>query len=133
MSPKSRRRRGSDQEHRDAASEHAHGSTSPSDVEALAALRTLRAWLGFGSTPAVYTQGSLPPDVTSVDAYRRRHRALRAAGVDGVWVRGKTLACTPTAWAADLPRAPRLAVAAPGADLDAALDAALGIRTRRAG
>lgn len=92
MSPKSRRRRGSDQEHRDAASERRTNSTGPTDVEALAALHTLRAWLG-SATPSIYTQHALPPDVTSADAYARRHRALRAAGISGVWTRGNPSRC----------------------------------------
>jgi hypothetical protein len=124
------RRRGPDQGHRDAADEQRDRST-PSDAEALAALRTIVAWLGVGPAQGVvYTQHSLPPDATSRDAYERRHRALRKAGIAGVWVRGKTHACNADAWATELPRAARhrLAVVAP--TLDAEIDAALGIRTR---
>jgi hypothetical protein len=130
MSPKGRRRRGADQAHRDAASEHEDRSTAPSDVEALAALRTLRAYFGAGATPALFSQSDLPPDVKSADAYKRRHRELRAAGVEGVWMRGKVMACTPEAWAHELPRAPRLTVVEPAKDLDAEVAAALGIRPR---
>jgi hypothetical protein len=109
---------------------------APSDAEALAALQTLRAWLGGAAAPAaLYSQTHLPPDAKSVDAYRRRHRALRKARVPGVWTRGKTLACTPEAWATDLTRlklAPSsTAPTIPAIDIDAKLDAALGIRVTR--
>jgi hypothetical protein len=130
MSQKGRRRLGSlRQESPDAAK--GLKEYSPSDREALAALHTLRAWLGGPRTAHSYDQRTLPPDAKSVDAYMRRHRALRAAGIAGVWTRGKILACTAEAWATELPRTPRLAVVAPTPDVDAQLDAELGIRTRR--
>lgn len=131
MTQAGRRRRGPDQGHRDAAT-HGDGSTAPTDVEALAALRTIAAWLGVGSAPAtVYTQHRLPPDVASRDAYERRHRSLRRAGVQGVWTRGKTLACTADAWATELPREsrPKLSIVATPSASDA-IDAVLGIKTR---
>lgn len=130
MSHKSRARRPTDQVEGDALRGQSHASTGPSDVEALAALRTLRAWMGAASIPAVFTQHDLPPDVTSAAAYLRRHRALRAAGVPGVWMRGKVAATTAEAWSTELPRARRLVVVEPARDIDAELDQALGIRTR---
>ena len=64
----------------------------------------------------LYTQDNLPPDVKSKDAYKRRQRKLRAANVPGVWVRGKLLCCTASAWGTDLQRANPVAqtAAAPG-------------------
>ncbi len=82
---------------------------APTDEAALAALRTLRAWLGASAHATVYDQDHLPPDARSRDAYLRRHRALRRAGVGGAWMRGKVAACTPEAWATDL-AAPPLAI-----------------------
>jgi hypothetical protein len=118
------------QESPDAAGEHENDT--PSDKEALAALFTLRAWLGGSREPQTYDQWHLPPDVKSADAYKRRHRELRRSRVAGAWVRGKVLACTPEAWATALPRSPRLSVVQPARDVDAELDAALGIKTRQA-
>lgn len=134
MTRKSRRRRGSDQEHRDAASEHPHDSTArPTREQAFEAFCVLLAFAaGHSASPSVFTQDDLPPDCSSRGAYIARHRQLRAAGVDGVWVRGKTLACTPAAWSHELPRAPRLTVVESTRDIDAELDAALGIRPRAA-
>jgi hypothetical protein len=129
---KSQRRQGGYQPSPDAATEHAHCSTSPNDAEALAALRTLRAWMAAGVSPSLYDQDRRPPDCRSRDAYLRRHRELRKAGVAGAWARGKTLACTPEAWAHDLPRASKVAlVPAPLLDVDSEIAAALGVRARR--
>ncbi|HSY20675.1 MAG TPA: hypothetical protein VK841_01090 [Polyangiaceae bacterium] len=132
MSQIAERRRGSDQEHRDAVEEHVESSTGPSDVELLAALRTVRSWLGLVGAAPLYDQraGHLPPDAKSAGAYKRRHRELRKRGVPGVYVRGKLLVCTREAWATEPPRAPRVTVVRNEAPVDA-LDAALGIRTRR--
>jgi len=106
-------------------------NVSPTDEQALEALRILRMWMGTGahSASVVYTQYDLPPDVTSRDAYERRHRALRRAGAPGVWVRGKILASTPEGWSTALPKAPTKAGsrAAPANDVSAAMDRALGI------
>ena len=55
---------------------------------------------------AVYDQWHLPPDAKSARAYKTRHRALRAAGIPGAWVRGKTLACSRGGLVAPAPRAP---------------------------
>jgi hypothetical protein len=125
------RRQGSHHAGPDAAERQGDLTTGPTDVEALMALRTLRAWLGVSVASAVYTQHDLPPDAESADSYKRRHRRLRKAGRPGVWVRGKLLCCTPHAWASDLPKSPRkptlTIVPTPAVD---PIDQALGIRTR---
>jgi hypothetical protein len=105
----------------------------PSDVEALAALKTLRTWLGLGESSGsiVYTQDRLPPDCESRDTYVRRHRELRKARVLGAWARGKTLACTPEAWATALPPRRRATKpeATPANDVEL-VAAAFGIRAK---
>jgi hypothetical protein len=114
-----------------ALSRQSEPTTPPSDVELLAALRTIAAWLGIGpTTPTIYTADRLPPDCASRDAYMRQHRVLRRAGVAGAYVRGKLLVCTAEAWATELPQTARktsLTIVQPDA-----LDAALGIRVRAA-
>jgi len=100
----------------------------------LAALRTMRAWLGIVAAQAIYTQDTRPADCKSRDAFARWHRAARRAGVEGVTVRGKVLSATAVAWATPLPRAAKLAlVPAAPESLSDKFDAALGIRTRKAG
>lgn len=133
MSHKSRAPRPDDQSGGAALRGQGHDSSSrPTREQALDALCTVIAYaMGRRAEPTVYDQRHLPPDAKSGDAYLRRHRALRAAGVPGVWMRGKVAACTPEAWAHDLPRAPRLAVVEPARDLDTEVAAALGIRARR--
>ena len=114
---------------------------SPSDDQALEALRTLRAWLGLGAVataPTTYTQSSLPPGVTR-RAFLKRHAARVRAGVAG-WTRsGHGRVVTRAAWDVDVaaetarePHRTRSARLEVVRDLDAELDAALGIRTRRA-
>jgi hypothetical protein len=117
-------------DHHDAADGQRHDST-PSDAEALAALRTLRAWFGLSApTLAIYTQHDLPPDAESERAYTDRHRALRKAGAVGVWVRGKLLCSTAAGWATELPKQKKTKKPAPANDVSGAMDAALGIRTK---
>jgi len=129
VSTTGRRRLGSlHHESPDAAREQEDPST-PSDAEALAALRVLRTWLGVGGSPAVYDQAHLPPDAKSADSYMRRHRELRKAKAPGVWVRGKLLCCTAEGWAANI-TTPKLTLVEPARDVDE-LDRALGIRTKR--
>ena len=140
MSPTSRRRCDPDQGNRSAASEHDHGSTTVSDVEALAALRVLRAYFGAASTPDIFTQHRLPPDATSADAFLRRHRAQIDARAPGWTKSGKTRAVTADAWRADIeaetsreaaarPRRLKVVETAP-VDAVAEVAAALGVRLR---
>jgi hypothetical protein len=141
VTPTGERRRGASQPHRDGAHEHGHHAAQVHDAQALAALRTLAAWLGIGAatTAAVFTQHALPPDVASADAYLRLHRAQVKAGTPG-WSRaGAVRSVTTDAWRIyvdeQTTRARRKATTtAPVAanDADDELDAALGIRTRRA-
>jgi len=112
--------------------------TTPSDVDALAALATLRAWLGAGQavTPAVYDQANLPPGVTR-DGFLRLHRARTRERVAGWSRRGKARLVTSEAWSAEIARdtsSPRrLKTTFQGAprSADEDLDRALGIRTKR--
>jgi hypothetical protein len=131
-------------------------SRRPTREEAFEAFCTLLAFVGGGHAPATYDQrpGHLPPDAKSADSYKRRHRALRKAGVAGCWVRGKLLCCTAEAWASatrKVVRRPPLSVVdrptalddelaafglrrrqvAPATSINDELDAAFGIRTRR--
>ncbi len=114
---------------------------SVSDAEALAALATLRTWLGVGVAPAVYTADALPPDCTSRDAFLRRHRERLKTNAPGWTKRGKTRAVTVEAWRSDVEqethalrtRLPsKLALVPAPRDVSAELDRALGIRTRGA-
>ena len=132
MTAESRRRRGSDQEHRDAATRRQDSSTArPTREQAFEAFCTLLAYAA-PSSDFIYTQLALPPDAKSADAYLRRHRLLRAAGIGGAWMRGKLACCTPEAWATDLSRsnspAPKLE---PVASVDNEIASALGVRARR--
>ena len=106
-------------------------SREPTCEEAFDAFCIVIAYaVGQRAEPRIFTQYALPPDARSADAYKRRHRALRKAGVQGVWVRGKIMACTPDAWATEVPRRRSAReVVDPARDVDAELDAALGIRT----
>jgi hypothetical protein len=116
--------------------------TEPTDAEALAALRTLRAWLAGPVAPTEYHQDRLPNAVTR-DAFLRRHRMRMHARVPG-WTRvGQARLVTREAWDADVGAEtthaasrsrPRLSVVchAPTPSIDSALDSALGIRTRSA-
>src|ERR1017187_7656569 len=92
---------------------------------------------GAGGGPPSYDQEHLPPGVTR-DAFLRRHRDRVGRAVEG-WTRAGVGRVVPrTAWDLDgdaattRPRArrPTTMVAEP-ADLDARLDAALGIVTTR--
>jgi hypothetical protein len=131
MSPKSRRRRGSGQEHHDAATEQGNISTRPSQDEAFAAFCTLLAYAVGQGAPAVYTQNNRPVDCKSRDAFARWHRAARRAAIPGVWVKGKLLCATPEAWGAPLPKAqPPLSLVEAPRDVGAEIDAAFGVRTR---
>ena len=108
----------------------------PSREEAFDAFCLLVAYAsGHSAAPQTYDQRHLPPDVSSEDSYKRRHRALRAAGIPGAWTRSKTLACTPAAWAAELAkpkRPPKLVIVPPPApDLAAEAARALGIKWTR--
>jgi hypothetical protein len=130
MTHKSRRRRGSDQEHRDAASEHGNISTRPSRDEAFTAFCTLLAYAARQGAPAVYTQDNRPVDCKSRDAFARWHRSARRAAIPGVWVKGKLLCATPEAWSTQLPRARApLALVESPRDIGAEIDAAFGVRT----
>jgi hypothetical protein len=115
--------------------------STPTEVEALMALRTLTAWLGIGSAPASnYTQDSRPLGV-SRDAYLRRHRIRMRARTPG-WTRcGQARLVTASAWEADVaaetataaerrPR-PALAIVPPPSGKDQ-IAAQLGIRLRGA-
>ncbi len=62
----------------------------PTDIEVLDALRLLRSYFVAAESSALYSQRDLPPGCASRSAYVRRHRALRAAGVQGVRAIGKT-------------------------------------------
>lgn len=106
--------------------------TRPTREQAFEAFLILMAYVtGQRAEPVVYDQRNLPPDTKSADSFKRRHRELRKAGIDGVWVRGKMLCCTAEAWATRLPgRKSTLQPPNPERDIDAELDAALGIRTR---
>lgn len=133
MKQTSRRRRGSlHHESPDAATEQDNRSTPPpSREEAFAAFCTVLAYAsGLRAEPVVYDQWHLPADAKSEDAYKRRHRELRKVGVVGAWVRGKKLCSTAAAWATEIPRTTRLTIAESSHDVDAELDAALGIKTR---
>lgn len=136
MSQTGRRRQGHPDERTPAAASRQGNpsTTRPTREQAFDAFCTVLAFVaGRSSEGQVYTQASLPPDVASEDAYLRRHRALRKAGVAGCWMRGKVAACTPEAWATVLPQAPRLVVIAPQpVDHDAEVAKALGIVARRA-
>ncbi len=132
MTHKNRAPRPADQARGEALRGHANDSTPrPTREQALDALCTVIAYaMGHRAESAVYDQWHLPPDAKSARAYKTRHRALRAAGIPGAWVRGKTLACSAAAWSHELPRAARLIVVEPVRDIDAELDAALGIKAR---
>lgn len=104
--------------------------TGPTREEAFEAFCTLIAYaVGQRAEPPVYHQKNLPPDAKNEGSYKRRHRVLRAADTPGVWVRGKLLCCTAEAWATVLPRFKRPIGSVPGRDIDAEIDAALGIRS----
>ena len=110
------------------------------DAKALAVGRAVLALvdalgLGSSSAPSVYTADALPPGMTR-DAFLRRHRARVRAGVEG-WTRaGQGRVVTREAWQTDAQaettRTRRTASQDAANDVDAKLDAALGIRTRRA-
>lgn len=104
--------------------------TRPTREQAFEAFLILMAYVtGQRAEPVVYDQRNLPPDTKSADAFKRRHRELRKAGIEGAWVRGKMLCCTAEAWATVLPRqrAP-VPSTGPMRDIDAEISAALGIR-----
>ena len=102
------------------------------DDEAFEAFRTLLTYvIARAAVPAVFTQRHLPPDAVSAASYMDRHRALRAAGIPGVWTRGKTLACTAQAWATQLPKQKRrVSTPPPGNDVRASMERAWGVTTR---
>jgi hypothetical protein len=112
------------------------------DARAIAIGRAVLALvdaLGLGhTTPSTFDAERLPPGITR-DAYLRRHRDRVRAGVEG-WSRvGQGRVVTAAAWAADVERETmrarrRSTTVTPVAanDADDELDAALGIRTRRA-
>jgi hypothetical protein len=115
--------------------------TTPSDADALAALATLRAWLGAGASPhVVYDQAHLPPGI-SRDNFLRLHRVRSREGVEGWSRRGKARLVTSEAWARELaaetvrartrtPEGPPAKHPANDArDVDAEIDRVLGIRT----
>lgn len=114
---------------------------TPSDHEALAALATLRAWLGVGaaSSAEVHDQDHLPPgEEGKRDHFLRLHAQRVRDGVRG-WSRlGKRRIVTAQAWEAELERetsrararAPKLALVPTARNVSAELDRALGIRTR---
>lgn len=124
-----------------------HGKlATPSDSDALAALRVLRSWLGLGvmAAPAVFTGSQLPPEVASADAFARIHRPRMRAGVGGWSKCGSVRSVTAAAWSDYVAeqtrtartRAKRVAPFVPR-DLkpandgaDAELDRALGVRRR---
>jgi hypothetical protein len=113
------------------------------DAHALAVGRAvlgLLAALGLveRGEPAMYDADRLPPGL-SRDAFLRRHRARVREGIPG-WTRaGKARLVSREAWERDVadetcrPRHVAVPRTVPRAanDLDAELDAALGIRTRR--
>jgi hypothetical protein len=114
---------------------------TPSDQQALEALRTLRAWLGLDAAsraPTTFDQDHLPPGTTR-RSFLRRHAAHVRAGTSG-WCRvghGRTV--TVEAWSMDVAtetagahrlRPTRLEVVR---DLDEEIDQALGIRVRKVG
>ena len=113
--------------------------SAPSDVDALAALRVVAAWLGLGaaSLPAIYDQTQLPPGVTR-DAFLRLHRARTKERAPGWSRRGKARLVTAEAWSAEIARDTSRAVPRrlknvfqpPPKNLDHDLDRRLGIRTR---
>ena len=111
---------------------------APSDEEALAALATLRAWLGVGAapSPAVYDQTHLPPGV-SRDAFLRLHRARTRERVEGWSRRGKARLVTAEAWRVEIERdtsrarTSKTSFRAAPANVHDDLDRALGIRTSR--
>jgi len=116
---------------------------TPSDEQALAALRTLWAWLSLTPSAATtYDAERLPPGITR-DAFLRRHRRRWRAGVEG-WTRvGQARVVTVEAWQRDIneeaatararsTRAPRVRpVVVSTSTIGEQLDAHLGIRTRR--
>ena len=106
------------------------------DVEVLAALHTLRAWLTGGrdvSTP--FSQDERPPGVTR-DGFLRRHRAQMRAKAAGWTSVGKARLVTRLAWGAyvtDEGRSRRKPSVALSLDVERdEIDRALGIRPRRA-
>jgi len=110
----------------------AHDQPAITDEQAFAMFCGLMAYvIARAAVPAVFTQRNLPPDAASAASYMDRHRALRAAGVAGVWTRGKTLACTPQAWATQLPKRKRhVSTPPPGNDVRASMERAWGVTTR---
>lgn len=116
---------------------------TPTDEQALAALRTLRAWLGLAaSAPTTFDAERLPPGITR-DAFLRRHRRRWRARAEG-WTRvGQARVVTVEAWQHDIDeeaaiararsaRTPRVRPAViPATTIGEQLDAHLGIRTRR--
>jgi len=133
VSTKSLRRTGSlRQESPSAAEEHQERSTGPTRAQAFEAFCTLLAFATLRGAPQIFTQDALPPDAKR-DGFMRWHRAARKAGIPGVRCKGKTLACTPEAWRAELPKARKLALVEPIAlSVGDELDRALGIKVRRA-
>lgn len=106
---------------------------SPTREQAFEAFCVLLAYATEPGAPRVYTQSNLPPDCRSRDAFLRRHRQLRKAGVPGAHMRGKVAACTAEAWSADLPKPrKRLAIVTEAASVESEIDSALGIKFRRA-
>lgn len=98
--------------------------------------------LGERAAPVSYDAANLPPGMT-LDAYRRRHRARVHAGTEGWTCVGKARLVTRGAWERDIqaeteaarsrrahPQREAPSSPSPANDLDARLDAALGIRTR---
>jgi hypothetical protein len=87
---------------------------------------------GAKAETTVYSQHLLPSDCRSTDAFKRRHRLLRKAGVEGAYVRGKMLYATAAAWMTDVTwaKAPKLALVVTD-DRESEIDEALGIRTAR--
>jgi len=115
--------------------------TTSADAKALSVGRALLALfdalgVGASSGPVVYDQSDLPPGAKTAGTYLEAHRENVKAGREG-WTRnGKTRTVTAGAWALHVAeqtskarRRPAL-TAAPAANDDAALDAALGIRAR---
>jgi len=109
-----------------------HDAARPSREQVVAAVMLVIDFVTGARAETIYDQWHLPSDARSSDQYKRRHRQLRAAGVEGAWTRGKSLVCTHAAWMTRLekPKAAKLALVADVVDRERAIDEALGIHTR---